>query len=179
MAGYLGREEETRAAIDSDGWFDTGDLGMLTVNGALKVTGRAKDTIVLVSGTNVEPAPIEQKLRESPFIEHAVLFGQDRRHLAALIVPRAAALDRFARETGLAYTDLKDLVRKPEVRSLIGAEIRSLVSARTGFRNCERIARFALLDAPFEHGAELSAKGDPVRHVIHEKYRKSVEELFR
>ncbi len=98
MSGYYRAPEQTAAVLAEDGWFNTGDLGMLTHDGELKITGRAKDTIVLRGGENVEPLPIEQKLRESELIDQAVVLGQDQRFLAALIVPNGEALREALRE---------------------------------------------------------------------------------
>ena len=88
MAGYLGKPEATAKVLDADGWFDTGDLGMLLPDGSVALTGRAKDTIVLSSGENIEPGPLEEALVASPLIEQVMLVGQDERQLGALIVPR-------------------------------------------------------------------------------------------
>merc|ERR1711927_50145 len=82
--------------LDADGWFDTGDLGMLLPDGSVVLTGRAKDTIVLSSGENIEPAPLEEELVSSPLIEQVMLVGQDQRQLGALIVPRAEAIFAWA-----------------------------------------------------------------------------------
>ena len=87
MAGYIRNEAATKEAIDSEGYFNTGDLGKLNQSGDIIITGRAKDTIVLSNGENVEPEPIEQRIVEmSPLIDQAVLVGQDQRYLAALLV---------------------------------------------------------------------------------------------
>lgn len=87
MAGYIRNEAATKEAIDSEGYFNTGDLGKLNHSGDIIITGRAKDTIVLSNGENVEPEPIEQKIVENcPLIDQAVLVGQDQRYLAALLV---------------------------------------------------------------------------------------------
>ena len=87
MAGYIRNEAATKEAIDSEGYFNTGDLGKLNQSGDIIITGRAKDTIVLSNGENVEPEPIEQRIVEmSPLIDQAVLVVQDQRYLAALLV---------------------------------------------------------------------------------------------
>ncbi|MFC1657611.1 AMP-dependent synthetase/ligase [Candidatus Moduliflexota bacterium] len=92
MEGYYKKPEETASAIDEEGWFDTGDLGKMTVRGELTLTGRAKETIVLMGGENVEPTPIEDSITECPFISQVMIVGQDRKALGALIVPDFAAL---------------------------------------------------------------------------------------
>ncbi|MEI7667107.1 MAG: AMP-binding protein, partial [Synechococcaceae cyanobacterium ELA263] len=93
MGGYFGKPEATAKAIDGEGWFDTGDLGQLLADGSLVLTGRAKDTIVLSSGENIEPGPLEEALVESPLLEQLMLVGQDRKQLGALLVPKREALE--------------------------------------------------------------------------------------
>lgn len=98
MSGYYNAPEQTSQVLSDDGWLNTGDLGMLTQKGELKITGRAKDTIVLRGGENIEPLPIEQKIRESELIDQAVVLGQDQKFLAALVVPNEEALREALRE---------------------------------------------------------------------------------
>ena len=86
MNGYLNKPEASAKVLDSDGWFNTGDLGMLLEDGTLVLTGRAKDTIVLSSGENIEPGPLEEALVASPLIDQIMFVGQDERQLGALVV---------------------------------------------------------------------------------------------
>jgi long-chain acyl-CoA synthetase len=178
MMGYYKRPELTAKVLDENGWLDTGDLGMLTRRGEIKITGRAKDTIVLRGGENVEPLPIEQKLTESEYIAQAVVLGQDQKYLAALIVPSQDAVIAWAEENNIPIVDYEGLLQQPEVAELIDYEVSELVSAKNGFKSFERIFRFALLRAPFEVGRELSAKQEVKRHAIFEIYHKEVKRLF-
>lgn len=178
MLGYYNKPELTAKAIDENLWLDTGDLGMLTRDGLLKITGRAKDTIVLRGGENVEPVPIEQKLLESEYIQAAVVLGQDQRYLAALIVPSEDAVTSWAQENNIPIVDYEGLLQAPEVAELIGTEVGELVNAKNGFKSFERIFRFALLPRPFEVGRELSAKQEIKRYAIAELYRKEYKKLF-
>jgi long-chain acyl-CoA synthetase len=102
MAGYWRKPEATARVLDGEGWFDTGDLGRLLADGSLVLTGRAKDTIVLSSGENIEPGPLEEWLLALPLLEQVMLVGQDRKALGALLVPRPEALEAFLRQEGLA-----------------------------------------------------------------------------
>jgi long-chain acyl-CoA synthetase len=179
MRGYYKNEEATRAMIDDDGWLNTGDLGMLTHNNELRITGRAKDTIVLLGGENVEPAPIENKLRESPFIDNAVVLGQDRKFLGALLVPNMEELERYASETGIRYMDTSELLSTPEVQELFNDEVSQSINRANGFKSFERIYRFKLLNTAFEYGKELSAKQEIKRHAVADLYREEIQELFR
>jgi long-chain acyl-CoA synthetase len=178
MLGYYKRPELTAKVLDENGWLNTGDLGTLTSDGLLKITGRAKDTIVLRGGENVEPLPIEQKLAESEYIQQAVVLGQDQRYLAALIIPKQDAIMAWAEENAVPIVDYEGLLQSPEAGKLIDYEIGELVSAKNGFKSFERIFRFALLAKPFEPGKELSAKQEIKRHAIVEIYHKEVKRLF-
>lgn len=179
MRGYYKNPEATSAILDDDGWLNTGDLGMLTHDNELRITGRAKDTIVLLGGENIEPAPIESKLRESEYIDNAVVTGQDKKFLGALVVVNLEALERFASEKGISYVDTEELLQSPEVQELYSDEINSRIHPQQGFKSFERIYRFKLLDETFEYGRELSAKQEIKRHVIADLYRDEIEALFR
>jgi long-chain acyl-CoA synthetase len=178
MLGYYKRPDLTAKAIDEYLWLDTGDLGMLTSDGLLNITGRAKDTIVLRGGENVEPAPIEQKLLESEYIQAAVVLGQDQRYLAALVVPKQDAVTAWAQENNIPIVDYEGLLQTPEVVELIDYEISGLINAKNGFKSFERIFRCALLPKPFQVGRELSAKQEIKRYAIAEMYRKEYKKLF-
>ena len=177
--GYLKNPEKTAEVISTEGWFNTGDLAMLTHKGEIKIVGRAKDTIVLRGGENIEPAPIEERLQESKYIIQAVVLGQDQKFLAALVVPNLEEVEEFAKEINIPYLDKEDLVDAPEVNELIGKEIREQINPKSGFRAFERIFRFKLIARTFEVGRELSHKQDVMRHAINDLYRKEIEELFR
>ena len=149
MTGYLGKPEATAKVLDADGWFDTGDLGMLLTDGSLALTGRAKDTIVLSSGENIEPGPLEEALVASPLIEQVMLVGQDERQLGALLVPRQEAMQAWAMEKGLALGD--DLGGQPgdaALLKLLMRECNQLLKQRVGSRGDERLAGVVLV-APF------------------------------
>ena len=178
MKGYFKKPEATAAMIDQDGWLNSGDLGMLTIKGELKILGREKDTIVLLGGENIEPVPMEQKLTESPYIEQAVIVGQDQKYLAALIVPDYDALEAFARENNLAYENRIHLRDVHAILELLSGEINRLISSKNGFRSFERIFKFEVLRNSFEVGKELSGKQDLKRHVLAELYKKEIARLF-
>ena len=178
MLGYYKKPEETAKIIDSEGWLNSGDIGLKTWKGEIKLTGRAKDTIVLLGGENVEPVPIEAKIRDSEYIDHAVVLGQDQKYLAALVVPNFERLEAYARENAVPYLDIESLVKLPEIRELIQTEITERVNRKTGFRWFEMILRSAVLSKPFESGVELSGKQDYKRHVIAEMYQKEIAAMF-
>jgi long-chain acyl-CoA synthetase len=99
MKGYYQNPEATAKAIDSEGWFDSGDLGWVTPGKDLVLTGRAKDTIVLSNGENIEPQPIEDACVRSPYIDQIMLVGQDKRSVGALIVPKFGSSAKMGRKS--------------------------------------------------------------------------------
>ena len=149
MAGYLGKPEASTKVLDAAGWFETGDLGMLLPDGSVALTGRAKDTIVLSSGENIEPGPLEEALEASPLIEQVMLVGQDERQLGGLIVPRAEAIVAWAAEAGVSVAqDLGGQPGDPALLSLLMRECNRLLKQRSGSRGDERLAGVVLVD-PF------------------------------
>ena len=139
MGGYLGRPEATAEVLDGENWFDTGDLGYLLPDGSLMITGRAKDTIVLANGENIEPAPLEDALLAHPLVQQVMVVGQDRRTLAALVVLDEAAL---AEEKERAPTEPEQLTLQ------LRRELNRLLSQRRGSRREERLGALAFVD-PF------------------------------
>ncbi len=179
MKGYYKKPEMTAKILSGDGWLNTGDLGMLTTAGFLKLTGRAKDTIVLLGGENIEPTPIEQRICDSQYIKQAVVLGQDQHFLAALIVPDQDYVTTWAKDNNVSFADYDSLLAQPEVKELIDYEINQAVNQKTGFKSFERIFRFELLKDPFEAGKELSAKQEVKRHAVAEIYKKQITKLFK
>jgi long-chain acyl-CoA synthetase len=152
MAGYHGKPEATAKVLDGEGWFDTGDLGRLLADGSLVLTGRAKDTIVLSSGENIEPGPLEEALVESALIEQVMLVGQDRKQLGALVVPKAESLVAWARSQGLpepALTPQGGVSRlDPALAKALAREGNRLLAGRPGSRPDERLGGVAAVE-PF------------------------------
>jgi len=179
MKGYYNNKESTDAVIDSEGWLNTGDLAMISYDKEIKIVGRAKDTIVLLGGENIEPAVIEKAVNASPYVERTVVLGQDKKYVAALIVPDQANISNYAEENHIIYDTWETLLETNEIQSLIKGEIDSLVNAKTGFRTCERIFNFKILTKSFELGKEINAKQEMVRPKINKIYKKEIESLFQ
>jgi long-chain acyl-CoA synthetase len=179
MAGYYQKPEATAAVLSPEGWLNTGDIGMMTHDKELRITGRAKDTIVLRGGENVEPVPIECKLRESEYIFQCMVAGQDQKYLAALIVPVQSAVMAFAEENNIPIVDYELLLQQPEINELIATEAADLVSPKTGFKPFERVFKFRLIPGPFEPGKELSGKQELLRHRIAARYAREIHSLFK
>ena len=178
MKGYYKRPDLTEKVIDKDGWFNTGDLGIRTFDNELKITGRAKDTIVLLGGENIEPAVLEAELLTSEYIESVMVVGQDKKSLGALIVPSKDAVETFANDRGITGLTYEALLEQEEVVHLFDDIVKNSISTSKGFRSCEKIGKVALLPKSFEVGVELSAKQEMMRYKIAEIYKEKIEALF-
>jgi len=139
MIGYWNLETETREALDC-GWLHTGDLGVIDADGFIMITGRKKDMIVTSGGKNISPQPIEDLLRESPYIQEAIVFGDQRPYLVALLVPNRDAIER---DHGLSVA--RDPERARDLHALLRSEI---LRATSDLAPHERIRRFDTLDTP-------------------------------
>jgi long-chain acyl-CoA synthetase len=179
MKGYYKRPDKTAEVLGKDGFLDTGDLGMMTHKGELKIIGRTKETIVLLSGENVEPVPIEDAVLESEYIDQIMIVGQDQKFLGALVVPNLEALEKWAQQEKVSYGSKEDLLENAQANELIAGEISARVNAERGFRIWERIHRFKMIPKHFEVGVELGKTLKMKRNVIAEIYKKEITEIFR
>ena len=178
MKGYYKRPDLTEKVMTVDGWLDTGDLAIFTIHDELQIKGRIKDTIVLRGGENLEPLPIEMKLSESRFIKQAVVVGQDKRYLGALILVDEEEVKSYAATNGLQFDTYENLLQSEEIQKLYEGEIANLVNAKTGFKMFERVNKFRLITKPFEVGVELSAKQEIMRFRLAEIYKKEIDSMF-
>ena len=179
MKGYYENPQATAKAIDSDGWFDTGDLGWISENNDLVLTGRAKDTIVLTNGENIEPQPIEDACARSPYIDQIMLVGQDQKFLGALIVPNLEALEKWAISENLAASASELDLKSKQVQDLFQKELNREVKNRPGYRADDRIGPFVLLSEPFtvENGM-MTQTLKIKRPVVAERYRDAIEGMY-
>ncbi len=178
MKGYYKNQELTDKVLTKDGWLDTGDIAVLSLNKEITLVGRAKDTIVLLGGENVEPVPLESKLKESSYIDNAVVLGQDKKYLSALIVPDFDNLEEYAKKNNIMYENRTLMGEVPELKELINQEVANLVSPANGFSSFERIYQFTILQNHFEVGRELSAKMELLRPTIYDLYKEEIEDLL-
>ena len=189
MQGYYKKPEATAKAIDSEGWFDSGDLGWVTPANDLVLTGRAKDTIVLTNGENIEPQPIEDACVRSKYIDQIMLLGQDQRSLGALIVPNLEALQQWvndqkldlnlpspdANESEIANSDLSNQA----IQSLFRQELNREVKNRPGYRPDDRVGTFKLILEPFSIDNGMMTQTMKIkRPVIREHYQQLIATLF-
>ncbi|MCP2619032.1 long-chain fatty acid--CoA ligase, partial [Candidatus Aminicenantes bacterium AC-335-A11] len=176
MVGYYKKEAETKEAF-RDGWFHTGDIGYLDEDGFLVITDRKKDIIVTSGGKNVAPQPIENMLKANPYISNAVVVGDKRKFISALIIPDFDKLEEYARFNKIKYTDRKDLISKKEIKNFIKAEVDR---ATQGLAPYEQIKKIALLDREFEISKnEITPTLKVKRNIIEEKYKDLIDELYK
>lgn len=178
MKGYYKQPELTAEVISEGEWFNTGDLVIKTYNGEIIVKGRQKDTIVLRSGENVEPLPIEDKLSESIYISQAVVVGQDENCLGALIIPDLDNICQYAKQQNINFSDKKQLLKDEEIKKLIYKEMERLINTKNGFKPFEKVGKFIFLDKPFEVGVELSPKQGIIRYKINELYKAKISLMY-
>jgi long-chain acyl-CoA synthetase len=190
MQGYYQNPEATAKAIDAEGWFDTGDLGLLTPSQQLVLTGRAKDTIVLTNGENIEPQPIEDACMRSPYIDQMMLVGQDQRSLGALIVPNLDALEQWATsqhltlirpdQADVAQTNGAIALEDDRLQALFRQELVTWVQQRPGYRPDDRIGPFRLLKEPFSMENGMMTQTLKIRRpVVAEHYAALIQGMFQ
>jgi long-chain acyl-CoA synthetase len=175
--GYHNKPEKTADAIDAQGWLHTGDIGALTEDGYLKITDRKSDIIITSGGKNITPSEIENKLKFSPYITDAVVIGDGRKFVSALIMIDQDNVEKYALKQRIVFTDYASLTRTEGVRELIGREVERVNAT---LANVEQIKQFRLL------GVLLTAEDEEMtptlklrRKFVHEKYRSEIEDMYR
>ena len=177
MRGYYENPSKTREVLDDEGWFNSGDLGYVDDKRCVWITGRAKDTIVLASGENVEPEPIETALKTSAFIEQTVCLGQDQKSIGALLIVSEDCLGETVPRS--QWDERSGMLRGKAVLELLRSEIDRLINRDTGFRPFERVASSRVLTEPLttENGC-LTHTLKLRRHVVQEKLGGVIAEMF-
>ncbi|PYQ60506.1 MAG: long-chain fatty acid--CoA ligase [Acidobacteria bacterium] len=176
MKGYWHMEKETAETIDTEGWFHTGDIGEIDPEGFLRITDRKKELIINAYGKNVAPAPIENSLKGSRFIGQAVVIGDRRKFLSALLVPDFEALKPWAEKQGVHAADNEQLVADRQVRELIAHEVAAVNAHLAGF---EKIVAWELLPNEFTlETGEITPTLKVKRRVINQKYGSIIDRLY-
>ncbi len=176
MAGYYKNEEATKEAIMSDGFFRTGDIGIIDEDGCLKITGRIKDIIVTAGGKNISPQNIENSLKESRFIEQVGIIGDKRKYLSALVVPAFPELEAWAKEQNISFKNREELVANEAVQKLFRAEIDRFTSH---YARVEQIRKFTLLTTEWtQDTGELTPTQKVKRRVVSKKYAKEIDAMY-
>lgn len=176
MREYFNKPKETAEAIDAEGWFHTGDIGEF-VGKHLKITDRKKDLLVLENGKNVAPQPIENKLRACDSIAEAVLLGDGKPYVGALILPNLMYVENLVHEAGLKITEPEAMLSLEPVRAAIKADIDRVNKSLADF---EKVKRFEVLAVTFSvETGELTPSLKVKRKVVREKYAEAIRRLFK
>jgi long-chain acyl-CoA synthetase len=176
FVGYFRNPEATAETIGPDGWLHTGDIGELDEDGYLTITDRKKDIIITAGGKNVSPSEIENALKVSPYVREAIVIGDNRRYLVALIGIELDTAGSWAQRRRIPFTTYGDLSSKPEVVELIGGVVDEV---NTGLAQVEQIKQFALLPKELDHeDGEVTATQKVKRRAIEEAFGPMIEALY-
>ena len=173
---YYGKPEATKEAIDKDGWFHTGDIGIIE-DGFLRITDRKKDIIVTAGGKNVAPQNIEGALKAAcPYISQVMVHGDKRRFLSALITLNEEAIVPWAKEKGIAFKDMAELAKKPEVRAFLQKYVENLNKDLASY---ESIKKFAVLPRDLtQEAGEMTPTLKVKRKFVSEKYKDMLDGFY-
>ena len=171
MRGYYKDNNATKKVLLNDGWFITGDLGYLTYDNALVLTGRLKDTIVLSNGENIEPESLEQACLSSKYINQIVIAGQDKNALSAIVVPDFEALN---------IDNKADLHKNNELKQKILNDIRRIIKNRENYREYERINDIRFITEPFSiNNGFMTSTSKIKKHAVLEKHKDLIESMYK
>jgi long-chain acyl-CoA synthetase len=176
MKGYYKKEAETRDSFDGP-WFKTGDIGRLDEDGFLVITDRKKDLIVTAGGKNIAPQPIENVLKTNPYVANALVIGDRRKFVSALIVPNFEKLEDYARGAGIAFRDRAGLVKNPQVVSFMTAEVDRATPMLASY---EKVKKVLLLERDFEiEKGEMTPSLKIKRNIVEKTYASQIDALYR
>jgi long-chain acyl-CoA synthetase len=175
MKGYYKMEEETKETFKG-GWFHTGDIGHLDEDGFLVITDRKKDIIVTAGGKNVAPQPIENLLKLNPYILNAVVVGDRRKFISALLVPDFEKLEKYAEFNNIPYETNSDLIKNESILNLLYGEVDRATPALASY---EKIKKIGLLDRDFEiDKGEMTPSFKVKRNIIEKKYIDIIDAFY-
>jgi long-chain acyl-CoA synthetase len=176
MKGYYKNPAATKEAFTKDGFFKTGDIGMIDEDGCLSITGRIKDIIVTAGGKNISPQNIENSLKESRYIEQVAIIGDRRKYLCALIVPVFDEVKKWSVRKGMVIGNNDELIKNEEVIKLIAVDIEKYTQH---YSRVEQIKQFRLLNAEWtQDTGELTPSQKIKRRVIEKKYADEIEGMY-
>jgi long-chain acyl-CoA synthetase len=176
MTGYYKKEEETAEAL-AEGWLHTGDIGHLDEDNFLVITDRKKDLIVTSGGKNIAPQPIENLLKQNPYILNAVVVGAKRKFISALIVPDLGKLVEYAKLKNIPYENQKDLIQNEAIRKFLSEEVDRTTPHLAPY---EKVKKIVFLDRDFDiESGELTPTQKVKRNIIEEKYKALMDSLYR
>ena len=175
--GYLNLPDKTAEAIDADGWLHTGDVGVVDEDGYFRITDRMKDIIITAGGKNITPTELENELKFSPYITDAVVIGDKRPYLVAIVMIDQDNVEKFAQDREIPFSNYASLTRAPEVQELVQAEV-DRVNAK--FARVEQIKKFFLLDKQLSaEDEELTPTMKLKRKLVEKKYAAQIEAMYK
>jgi len=176
FAGYWNKPEQTAEVFDPEGFFHTGDIGTIDDDGFVFITDRKKDLIVTAGGKNIAPQPVESELKESPYIENAVLIGDGRPYIVALLAPDPEAVAAWAAERGEDAGDLAGVVSNPDLEREFA---RTVEAVNLKLARFEQIKTFRVLPEPLTvEGGALTPTMKVKRRVVAEAFADLIEEMY-
>ncbi|GIU86147.1 MAG: putative fatty-acid-CoA ligase FadD [Acidimicrobiia bacterium] len=174
--GYLNAPDKTAEVFDDDGWFHTGDIGVLDEDGYLRIVDRKKELIITAGGKNISPANLEAALKAGALIGQACVVGDNKPYVAALLVLDPEAAPQWARSRGIEVTSLDELARHPDVLAEVGREVEE---ANARFSQVEKVKRWTLLAQEWlPDSEELTPTMKLKRRGVHRKYAQEIEALY-
>jgi len=177
ILGYLNQPEKTAETIDTDGWLHTGDVGRVDDEGYFYITDRMKDIIITAGGKNVTPSEWENELKFSPFVTDAVVIGDKRSYLTALVMIDQENVEKFAQDRDVPFTNYASLTRAKEVQDLIWSEIENV---NKKFARVEQVKKFRLLETQLTaEDEELTPTMKLKRNFVQKKYAEMIESMYR
>jgi long-chain acyl-CoA synthetase len=177
ILGYLNQPEKTAEAIDAQGWLHTGDVGRVDDEGYFYITDRMKDIIITAGGKNVTPSEWENQLKFSPYVTDAVVIGDKRAFLTAIVMIDQENVERFAQERDIPFSNYASLTRAPEIVELIQAEVDRV---NKQFARVEQVKKFFLLDRQLTaEDEELTPTMKLKRKLVQTKYAEQIEAMYR
>lgn len=175
MAGYFNKPDATKEVINADGWFHTGDVGEIDADGYLRITDRKKELLVLSNGKNVAPSPIEQAIKESPYIEQAIVIGDNKNFVSALIVPSYDGLKKWCETQGVT-PDPAALASNAELTQMLNTEV---AKACERFSHFEQVKKIAVLPRELSQEAgELTPTLKVKRRVVNKHFKNEIDDIY-
>jgi long-chain acyl-CoA synthetase len=177
IKGYLNQPEKTAEAIDAEGWLHTGDVGRVDADGYFTITDRMKDIIITAGGKNVTPSEWENELKFSPYVTDAVVIGDKRAYLTALVMIDQENVEKYAQDHDVPFSNYASLTRAPEIVALIGREIER---ANAKFARVEQVKKFRLLETQLTaEDEELTPTMKLKRQLVQKKYAAMIESMYQ
>lgn len=176
MKGYYKDKKATDEVTTKDGYFRTGDIGVIDEDGYLAITGRIKDIIVTAGGKNISPQNIENDLKTSKYIEQVAVIGDKRKFLSALIIPNMEELKKWAKKNEIDTSDTKALCEDPRAKEMIQGVIDKIMNK---YARVEQIRKFTLMDTEWtQETGELTPTQKVKRRIVEEKYAEEIEAMY-